>query len=76
MPTVARSQSVSNADVPHNPPKNVFIRRRPLAGRLNISIWTLLRLWGRGEGPPRRHLSPRVDGCTELDLQNYLNNLT
>jgi hypothetical protein len=55
--------------------KNAFLRHKTVAERLGISHWTLRRMWRRGQGPARRQLSPRVDGCTELDLQNYLNGM-
>jgi hypothetical protein len=76
MANVARSQPVSKDSPSSHPPKNGFLKRQTLAERLGINSDTLLRMWKRGEGPARRRLSPRFDGCTELDLQNYLNSLT
>jgi predicted DNA-binding transcriptional regulator AlpA len=76
MSSVARSQSVGKDDPSSHPPKNGFLKRQTVAERLGVSIWTLARMWNRGEGPPRRRLTPRFDGCTEADLSAYLENLT
>jgi predicted DNA-binding transcriptional regulator AlpA len=76
MSRLARSQPVSNADVSSHPPKNRFLKRSTVAEQLGISHWTLLRMWARGEGPRRRRLSPKFDGCTEADLAAYLETLT
>jgi hypothetical protein len=76
MSSVARSQSVSNENPPSHPQKNAFLRRQTVAERLGISPFTLVRMWNRGEGPARRWVSPKFDGCTEADLATYLKNLT
>jgi predicted DNA-binding transcriptional regulator AlpA len=76
MSRVTRSQTVSKDGLSNHPPKNIFLRRQTVAERLGISYWTLRRMWERGEGPPRRQLSPKCDGCTEADLAAYLENLT
>jgi predicted DNA-binding transcriptional regulator AlpA len=76
MSRLARSQTVSKDDASSHPPKNSFLRRQTVAERLGISYWTLRRMWSRGEGPPRRRLSPKCDGCTEADLAAYLETLT
>jgi predicted DNA-binding transcriptional regulator AlpA len=76
MSIVAGSQSVSKDNPSSHQPKNGFLKRRTVAERLGISTFTLVRMLNRGEGPPRRHLGSRLDGCTEADLASYLENLT
>jgi len=58
-----------------SPKKDRFLKRQSVAERLDISIWTLRRMWERGEGPRRRRLSPKFDGCLESDVTAYLESL-
>ena len=80
MPNLSCSQSVSKGDVHpvHSQTSKAdrFLRRQTVAERLGITTWTLTRMWDRGEGPMRRRLSPKFDGCLESDVQDYLKNLT
>jgi hypothetical protein len=62
-------RNASGHDVPSW--RNRFLKRSSVAERLGISPWALRRMWERGEGPPRRQISPRFDGCTEGDLADY-----
>ena len=59
-----------------SPKKDSFLRRQTVAERLGITTWTLRRMWERGEGPPRRRLSPKFDGSLESDVNAYLKSLT
>jgi predicted DNA-binding transcriptional regulator AlpA len=76
MSRLAHSQTVSKDALSSHPPKNRFLKRSTVAEQLGISHWTLLRMWARGEGPRRRRLSPKFDGCTEADLAAYLESLS
>jgi predicted DNA-binding transcriptional regulator AlpA len=74
MPNLPHSKTVSNApatDTHNDIPENRFLRRQTVAERLGCSVWTPTRMWARGEGPQRRKLSPKYDGCTEADLAAY-----
>jgi predicted DNA-binding transcriptional regulator AlpA len=64
--------STTDAKFADNHRRNQFLKKSDVAARLGMSIHTLKRLWAEGNGPRRRVLSPRVQGCTIGDIEDFL----
>jgi predicted DNA-binding transcriptional regulator AlpA len=52
--------------------RNQFLKAREVAKRLGMSVYTLKGMWAEGKGPRLRILSPRVQGSTVGDVEDFL----
>jgi hypothetical protein len=58
--------------LPDNLDSDRVVSDEVVAAILNISLMTLIRMRARGEGPPRRQISPRRFGTRLRDIQAFL----
>ena len=58
--------------IPDEMRRKRFLKRTGVAALLDIDPKTLAKMWRNGEGPRRRVLGARLDGCTIGDIEDYL----
>jgi hypothetical protein len=58
--------------LPDNLNSDRLVADKVVAALLGISLATLIRMRARGEGPPRRRISPHRFGTRLRDIQAFL----